>query len=415
MKRILTAPAVIVLLLLAAFPVVMLFAQSQFNQSKPTSPGVFPSSVLSERYDRIDARMDPPRNNTFAQTPPAGGVPIPPTYVPAGAELAVNGQTVYVPVGTPTNITPPTPPQAQPEMLLEVYSLKKIKASPEEWLADGEIGELIRLYILNASAQDAFDAGDTEQEFHAKYQKISIQALASCKEKGNLLIVMATAKQQEQIAAFLKKLEAICGETAVGKPVSPFVQQLYEPSILPQGFASSPTPPAPGQIMFELIVAEVNRENADTPLTTAFPEGSDFMNVVRGEIHAPSKDSMKVLHDALKKEENVTILSHPQMMAADNQMAVVFVGDKEKGLYIGVVPNIVDEHRIRAKISVSSQIQGGTKAEFETIAFLQNEVPLTVSGIKMKSDDGESVKEIVLCVRATIVSPNEKEIIRVMR
>jgi hypothetical protein len=126
-------------------------------------------------------------------------------------------------------------------------------------------------------------------------------------------------------------------------------------------------------------------------------------------IFSASKDAMEVLLDALKKEKNATILSCPQMTALDNQLAVAFVGNEEEGLYIGIVPRMIDEHRVFAMISINQarnkrQVQGNAKenARIETLAALQDRVPLIISG-SLKSDDGEIDKEIILCVTATIV------------
>jgi len=98
----------------------------------------------------------------------------------------------------PQEKTSTDPSQSEPEeFLLEVFSLEKIKTATELF-NDSEIENLVMNYIRKTSA---------DKELNAPI----------CREKGNMLLVMATAKQCEQIAAFLEKLEATAEKQPEGR------------------------------------------------------------------------------------------------------------------------------------------------------------------------------------------------------
>ncbi|MCL2623930.1 MAG: hypothetical protein FWD31_09725 [Planctomycetaceae bacterium] len=86
-----------------------------------------------------------------------------------------------------------------PEILLEVYTLDKVQAVPGMFTDD----------VMEELLQDYLDRTDPDVSGGSP----------ACRVKGNLLIVMATARQQEQIAAFLKKLEEAGDKSA--KPEQP--------------------------------------------------------------------------------------------------------------------------------------------------------------------------------------------------
>ena len=100
------------------------------------------------------------------------------------------------------DFSPRTVEPAQ-EILLGVYTL-------DQTLADDLLGEenllqiFIQMYLLRSSA---FEAGKSLSTLPDEEKMLLAQ---NCLIKGNLLLVMGTAQQQEQIAEFLKKLEAAC-------------------------------------------------------------------------------------------------------------------------------------------------------------------------------------------------------------
>ena len=97
-----------------------------------------------------------------------------------------------------------------PELLLEVYTLDKILEAPD--LIDaGELHKFLCVYLIASHMQET---GKSVSLMPVDEQMFLTE---SCQINSNLLIVMATSRQQEQIAAFLKKLEAAGDKIAVAK------------------------------------------------------------------------------------------------------------------------------------------------------------------------------------------------------
>ncbi|MCL2117215.1 MAG: hypothetical protein FWH27_02190 [Planctomycetaceae bacterium] len=97
-----------------------------------------------------------------------------------------------------------------PELLLEVYTLDKILEAPD--LIDaGELHKFLCVYLIASHMQET---GKSVSLMPVDEQMFLTE---SCQINSNLLIVMATSRQQEQIAAFLKKLEAAGEKIAAAK------------------------------------------------------------------------------------------------------------------------------------------------------------------------------------------------------
>ncbi|MCL2117656.1 MAG: hypothetical protein FWH27_04420 [Planctomycetaceae bacterium] len=176
----------------------------------------------------------------------------------------------------------------------------------------------------------------------------------------------------------------------------------------------SPAPPDPveldePQVIFNMIIAEIS--NSDNNMTQLLLENTNDEDEVKGFVFTASSESIHTLFDILQKEGKISILNRPQITTLNDQMAVVFVGSLEKNLMVEVIPRITGD-RILAAITVKRDVDGNRDAktfQCSTLAALQENVPLFVGGLTMKSDDGEAGREIMLCVTAKIVPPKVKE------
>ena len=106
----------------------------------------------------------------------------------------------------------------------------------------------------------------------------------------------------------------------------------------------------------------------------------------------------------------MTILSRPQITTVDQDLAVVFVGSEEKNMVIGIIPRIKGD-RIHTAITVKRDVDDDMDSktfDFKTVATLQDNVAWFMS-LNLKTDDGEPEKDLILCIKPTIIPPNEKE------
>ncbi|MCL2346873.1 MAG: M56 family metallopeptidase, partial [Planctomycetaceae bacterium] len=229
-----------------------------------------------------------------------------------------------------------------------------------------------------------------------------------------------------------------CGMTAFAGMFSPFEQEQKSPepvkteeataiksenpeaSLTPRGAVIPPVqegtavPVAADDpfIMFDTILVELNKDAPDKSLSRLISEKINRrMDETTGQAFSMSKESVKDLFDTLQKEKKITILSAPRIMAAEKQMAVIWVGsNKEKNIVMAIAPRVAGD-RIFADITLKKDVDDklNTKTfECGTLAVLQENVPLFVSGLTMKSADGEAGNEVMFCVTATIVPPKKE-------
>ena len=137
-------------------------------------------------------------------------------------------------------------------------------------------------------------------------------------------------------------------------------------------------------------------------------------------IFSASKDSAKVLFDALEREKQITILTRPVIRTLDNELAILFLGTKEQNLFIGIVPQIQGD-RIQATIKLARNIDDQILQD-QSMTWWDKEVPLILSewilkedistvvgGVRFNPDGSETGKELLLCITPRIVPPKDQE------
>ncbi len=230
-----------------------------------------------------------------------------------------------------------------------------------------------------------------------------------------------------------------CTMTAFAGMFSPFEQEqkpsepekkLEAPVMPPQEMSehfatvvASPTPSTADvpreldvpQIQYKIIVAEIGKKSSSREISGLIAEHlKNQTDNAYGVPLATSEESLNALFESLVEKGKITVVSRPVMMAMDQQYAAMIVGSKEKNTTVEIVPRL-QGRQILSNITLKKDVDdadlkmNGKTFQCSTLATLQENVPLFVSGLTMKSDDGESGNEIMLCVTATIIPPKEKE------
>lgn len=228
--------------------------------------------------------------------------------------------------------------------------------------------------------------------------------------------------------------EIVPDQTHVGQfvpdtqAVTPTYSGHYATSgILPPhlGDAEAVEPDEP-QVMFRVIIAELPESGDESPGSML-----ESMQALVAELGKRSDDEsdLAMTHEMtteafreLEQEGKLTILSRPQIMAMDNQLAIVCVGSRESGYMCGIIPRLVND-RIIALISFSkgdltvSETTFVPTQRFEGIVSLQENEPFV--GCLSKSSQNnqqlftESFQEnwesqkLLLCLTADIIPPKK--------
>ena len=230
--------------------------------------------------------------------------------------------------------------------------------------------------------------------------------------QGSVSLVLKEGEEKE-ITVTLKPTAENAASNDVPETVPMFNGNAMSPrygivTVPPSPASTVPVETDEPYIQLSTTIAELNTNSApqDEALGFVF-EGTRL-------VFSASKESAKIILDTLEKENLITVLSRPEIRALDNEMAIIFVGTQEKGLYFGIVPRIKDGN-IHATIEMArntdaQEISPGTWQKvsplFTNEWTLKEGVSTVVSGVTVNSDDNADVKKILLCITPRIVMPS---------
>jgi len=176
------------------------------------------------------------------------------------------------------------------------------------------------------------------------------------------------------------------------------VYQTYPPSI--PGQEPVPVSIDGPFLLFEIVICESPFEENGKMLAETLAERLKTMTVpVHGMLTEPK------ISDALKQletEGKLTVLSRPQMMALNNQIASLMIGSSNKAMGVEITPRIVDDRIVTGlRLEKSEQDQLGRLCSIAltTNFALQDGVPLFMGGL-LQSNSDSSKNEVSFCVTA---------------
>jgi beta-lactamase regulating signal transducer with metallopeptidase domain len=275
----------------------------------------------------------------------------------------------------------------------------------ETLLAVHESTESLGLYVTSFARNNVITRIKRLHENHSHPEKENTLMKKIVLLSLSLTFLLATATQVRLVA---KPQEV--KDTTPPEPVA-VVATEEKPVIPPATDATLAVEPSEPQIVFQMLFAEVNQEALGNRSSMQMLMEAGSPDITQEVIFTASHDAMKVLLASLEKEKMITVLSKPQIMTVENEMAIVFVGSKEKNILVEVIPRIIGD-RILAAITLKRDVDDNTKnakTEFNTQVMLQENVTWFAS-MKLKSDDIETEKEILLCVTANIVRPEPPKV-----
>ncbi|MDR1491393.1 MAG: hypothetical protein LBT05_01535 [Planctomycetaceae bacterium] len=241
-------------------------------------------------------------------------------------------------------------------------------------------------------------------EVISPYQKLESAAIVVPEPVSNVLVINAAEEYMKEIEDIIKVLDqeppqvviqVLIGEITLSDADEFGIElALQDPLLFKRSVLSEPTM-TPGFDFNNLTTGLGNSSAADS-LATAGTVGTQMLsNFATGRVNSESgfgglvfsasNDAVSVLIRAMQERSRLEVLSRPQIQAQDNQLGIVFIGqrvsratgtdssygnittrteDKDVGLFLGVIPRISkgengEPDKVVMLISVTKSSVGG--------------------------------------------------------
>jgi len=276
----------------------------------------------------------------------------------------------------------------------KTYQLKNSSAS--------DVAQAITSYLTKRTElQDA--------EVISPYQKLESAAIVVPEPVSNVLVINATEQYMKEIEDMIKVLDqeppqvviqVLIGEVTLSDADEFGIELgLQDPLLFNRSVVSTPTGTSntlsPGFSFNDTSIGLGNSAAADS-LATAGTVGTQMLsNFATGRVNndsgfgglvfSASSDAVSVLIRAMQERSRLEVLSRPQIQAQDNQLGIIFVGqkvsratgtdssygnvttrteDRDVGLFLGVIPRISkgengEPDKVVMLISASKSSLGG--------------------------------------------------------
>ena len=204
---------------------------------------------------------------------------------------------------------------------------------------------------------------------------------------------------------------------AVDMSSANFVTQITVPPCHEDATAEVVEPDEP-QIVFNAVIAELP---AEEKMSEPNLESMKIMGTILyaldeqtgNEDIVMTNETVANVFQHLEKEEKLTILSRPQIMSMDNQLAVVCVGSQgsESNYFLAIVPRLSND-RVVAMIALNKGVTENMKStektqKFEGIVTLRENEPFVGFLSEVPRKDGQEGKKLLFCITAKVIPPKK--------